>query len=91
MNKPVYIVTKIDAEKPGRNPKWKFRRVYCKDEQGSLFLLDIVPQFRNFKRWEPFLQVGKKFTGARKLGSMKLDADSKPVEHKDDEEQATLF
>lgn len=76
-------IIKIDQLKASRNRGQTFYRVYfkLKRAQGEFFWAktDIVPSFRNFKHWKPFLEVGTILDGLRLKADQTVDADSKPI------------
>lgn len=76
-------ITKIDQLKSSRNSGQAFTRVYFKVKRGVGDFIwaktDIVPSFRNYQRWKPFLQVGTILDGLVLRGNNTIDADSRPV------------
>ena len=75
-------ITKIDYLKSSRNAGQAFTRVYFKVKRGVGDFIwaktDIVPTFRNYARWKPFLTVGNILDGLRLKGNDTVDADSVP-------------
>ena len=71
-------ITKIDPLKMSRNGKVGYIRVYFELQDGGWAITDLVPTFRNFKRWQGLLSRGPGATidGVRLIGPAKVDADS---------------
>lgn len=76
-------ITKIDNLKSSRNAGQAFTRVYFKVKRGVGDFVwaktDIVPTFRNYARWKPFLEVGTILDGLILRADNTVDADSHPV------------
>jgi len=51
-------------------------RVEFKGDNGRWYKTDIVPGYRNFKRWERVLKVGNRVFNLQLKDSMTVDADS---------------
>ena len=71
-------IIKIDQLKQSRNQGQTFYRVYFEMISGDWTKTDIVPGFRNFKRWKNHLKVGNVLSGLRLKGRDTVDADSYP-------------
>ena len=75
-------IIKIDQLKSSHNSGQAFTRVYFKVKRGIGDFIwaktDIVPTFRNYARWKPFLQVGNILDGIRLKKNDTVDADSMP-------------
>jgi hypothetical protein len=71
-------LTKIDPLKASISNNGTFRRIYFELEDGSWAHTDVVPEFRNYKRWKPIIEkgVGTELTGIRVKFGSKVDADS---------------
>lgn len=76
-------ITKIDQMKASRNSKEAFVRVYFKLQIESKNFIwaktDLVPTFRNYKKWKPLLKVGNILDGLILRGKETIDADSNPI------------
>lgn len=76
-------ITKIDTLKTSRNKGEAFTRIYftLKKAPGeySWAKTDIVPSFRNYARWKPYLAVGTILDGLTLKGKDTIDADSRPT------------
>ena len=76
-------ITKIDQLKSSRNSGQAFTRVYFKVKRGIGDFIwaktDIVPSFRNYARWKPFLEVGNILDGLNLKADNTVNADSHPV------------
>ena len=70
-------ITKIHPTKTSRNGH-SFIRVEFKLDTGKWAKTDLVPTFRNFKRWKPFLDkgIGTFLTGVKLKDNGTVDADS---------------
>ncbi len=72
-------ITKIDLPKQSRNPNEVFIRIHFKMfHTGDWARSDLVPTFRNFKRWRPLLKKGNILTDLLMLDENSIDADSYP-------------
>lgn len=80
-------IIKIDELKGSRNRGEAFKRVYFKLEDGKWVKMDLVPTFRNYKRWEDKLKVGIRLTCLRLKDDLTVDADSWPKVYKTKEEE----
>jgi len=76
-------IIKIDQLKSSRNSGQAFTRVYFKVKQGVGDFIwaktDIVPTFRNYARWKPYLVIGNILDGLKLKGNDTVDADSVPI------------
>jgi len=76
-------VIKVDPLKESRAEK-SFKRVYFILETGKWAMMDIVPEYRNFKRWSSIIDLVERgyeifVEGIILMQPGKVDADS-PVE-----------
>lgn len=71
-------IYKVDPLKESANKGQSFYRLYFKLESGAWAATDVVPAFRNFRRWKPILDqsVPIKVDGLTLKGPEKVDADS---------------
>ena len=82
-------IIKIDPLKESRNKGNSYRRVYFQvkdfeiDREKAVVKTvtkwaktDLVPKFRNYKKWVPVLKVGNILEGIRMKGESTVDADS---------------
>ena len=76
-------ITKIDPLKKSRNAKQNFVRVYFELKEkldpktkGDWSKTDLVPAFRNFPKWQPYLREGAVFKNLTIKQDKTVDADS---------------
>ena len=72
-------ITKIDPLKKSNNDGEAYRRVYFKLENEKWAETDLVPTFRNWKRWKNLLKVGNRIDGLVVMEGDRIDADSYPT------------
>ncbi len=79
-------IFRIDQMKSSHNKGQEYQRVHFEEyslENGKIdhvyAHLDIVPTFRNYARWKPFLRIGVVLSGLEQLRNGKINADSRPV------------
>jgi hypothetical protein len=75
-------ITKIDTLKRGNGEI--FQRVYFKTERGEFAVTDLCPNFRNFARWRPLLEIGNELDNLESTrfdskNLLHIDADSRVV------------
>jgi hypothetical protein len=70
-------ITNIDYPKEGT--QGRFIRVYFSTETGGWAKTDLVRGFRNFKFWEPHLEIGAVLDNLQWKALDTIDADSRPV------------
>lgn len=54
----VGIIKKIDPIKRSRNGGQCFIRIYFEMDDGGWAETDVVPTFRNYKKWKPIIESG---------------------------------
>ena len=69
-------ISKIEEVKNSRNVGNKFIRVHFKLENGKWAKTDLVPGFRNFRRWKRLLKIGNVIGNIRLKNKDTVDADS---------------
>ena len=72
-------IIRIDERKNSRNPEQTFIRVHFKTEGGTYYKTDLVPGFRNWRRWKSLLRVGNILCNLDLKNAETLDADSWPI------------
>jgi len=72
-------ITKIDPLKESKNKNSVFMRVYFELENKEFAYTDLVPTFRNYPRWKPFLKVNTVLSGIERMADGRVNADSQPV------------
>lgn len=70
-------ITRVDKIKKSSNGN-SFIRVYFKVDGKDWYKTDICPDYRNYARWKPLLQVGNMLSGLTAKGDKTIDADSWP-------------
>lgn len=68
-------IIKIDPPQKSRNGG-TFIRIYFKLKNKEWAKMDLVPGFRNFKRWKSFLKVGNIVGNLEMKDEKTVDADS---------------
>jgi hypothetical protein len=69
-------ITHIDYPKQGT--QGRYIRLYFRTEYGGWAKADLVPEFRNFKRWKPHLEIGATLDNLKMKNASTVDADSYP-------------
>jgi hypothetical protein len=67
---------------PMKSPRYAYKRLIFKMNDGSFAKTDIVKGFRNEKRWKPFLHIGSIIDNLRMISPDKVDADSLPYKYR---------
>jgi hypothetical protein len=86
-------IVRIDPLKRANKKKGakSFRRVYFKMSDGSWKKTDLIPGFKNYNRWKPFLKVGIKLIGLKEKDRVTIDADSLVREHMTEDEELEML
>lgn len=71
-------IIKITELKYTRSDGEPYYRVQFKMADGSFAQTDIVPSYRNFSHWKPFLRVGVRLKDLEFIGPGKINADCIP-------------
>ena len=72
-------IVKIDKIQKSRNSGDEFIRVFFKLGGQEWIKMDLVPTFRNFKRWKQLLQIGNFIDNLKLKDKKTIDADSFPI------------
>lgn len=70
-------ITRIDNLKHGNGAD--FKRIYFKTEAGDWAKADLVPTYRNYAKWKPFLEEGIVLDNIEMKDGKTVDADSRPT------------
>ncbi len=70
-------IIKILSIKESRNPGDYYLRVEFKLDDGRWAKTDLVPRFRNYRRWKELLRIGNIIANMKMLDKQTIDADSR--------------
>lgn len=86
-------IIRIDSIKKSRNPRQDFIRVHfrvftgltkrTKRQKYTYAKMDLVPRFRNFRRWQGLLRKGNVLDNLEMLNHQTINADSFPILRED--------
>jgi hypothetical protein len=68
-------ISKIDDEKLGQS-RQPFVRVHFMPATGGWMKMDLCPTHRNYRKWEPHLEIGASFSNLRLKDAKTIDGDS---------------
>ena len=72
-------IIEIHSIKKSRNEGENFIRIEFRLDGGSWAKTDLVPHFRNFRRWAKLLKIGNILGNLELKDAMTIDADSFPI------------